>query len=70
MSCVVEHAGADDERDVERLLGVLSTLDASAGGHVSFVAPRGTARLVERALSAMARSDRHVDRARRYGAAA
>ena len=70
MNCVVEHARPDEARDAERILGVLASLsvrlDARSDDEpVSFTAPRGTAHLVERALAAMARSDRHHTRALR-----
>lgn len=63
MNCIVEHAGPGDSRDVERLLGALATLsarseDAAGDEIISFVAPRGTGRLAERALRAMEESDR------------
>jgi hypothetical protein len=66
MNCVVEHAEAGEERDVERVLAVLTTLSAREHeGTVRFTAPRGTAKVVERALRAMARSDRHHERFQR-----
>jgi hypothetical protein len=69
MNCIVEHARADEARAVERLLGTLATLAArpSGGRPVTFSAPPGTATLVERALEAMARSDRHHERSLRFG---
>ena len=67
MNCIVEHARPDEARDVERLLGFLGTLSVPAdGGVLSFAAPAGSAPLVERALRAMARTDRHHERALRY----
>ena len=68
--CVVEHAEPGEERDVERILSALVTLGArhesrSEGDHVWFVPPKGTAPIVERALAAMGRADRHDARARR-----
>ena len=73
MNCIVEHARPDEARDAERILGVLAALQAHADrredeGTVVFTAPRGTAGLVDRALGAMARSDRHQSRARRMRA--
>jgi hypothetical protein len=73
MNCIVEHARPDEERDVERILGVLAALQAHATRRegddtVTFVAPLGTTAIVERALAGMARSDRHQARARRMGA--
>jgi hypothetical protein len=72
--CIVEHARPGEERDVERLLGALTTLAASEhaapGETIAFSPPAGTAALVERALAAMQRSDRHDARARRNRAAA
>lgn len=70
MNCIVEHARPDEARDVERILGLLASmsaqLDRSADDAVvSFAAPPGTVPLVERALQAMARSDRHHERALR-----
>jgi hypothetical protein len=69
MNCIVEHAEPSDARDVERLLSALVTLWAGPGGAkdgtVSFVPPKGTAPIVERALAAMQRADRHDARARR-----
>ena len=73
MNCIVEHARPDEARDAERLLGVLAALQAHADRRedddsVVFTAPRGTTGLIERALAAMARSDRHQSRARRMRA--
>jgi hypothetical protein len=73
MNCIVEHARPDEARDVERILGVLATLQARADRRededtVVFTAPRGTTAVVERALAAMARSDRHQSRALRMRA--
>jgi hypothetical protein len=72
--CIVEHARPGEERDVERLLGALTTLAASGhpmpGATIAFSPPPGTASLVERALAAMRRSDRHDARARRTRSAA
>jgi len=73
MNCIVEHARGDEARDAERILGVLAALQAHADRRededtVVFTAPRGTTALVERALAAMARSDRHESRARRMQA--
>jgi hypothetical protein len=66
MNCVVEHAQPGEERDVERVLAVLTTLAArDPGGTVRFTAPRGTGKVVERALRAMERSDRHAQRFQR-----
>ena len=71
MNCIVEHARPDEARDVERLLGFLGSLStrldpASEGDVLTFAAPAGSAPLVERALRAMARSDRHHERALRH----
>jgi hypothetical protein len=65
MNAIVDQRGAGEERDAERLLGVLASLAASENETIAFVAPRGTADLVDRALASMARSDRHQARARR-----
>jgi hypothetical protein len=72
MNCIVEHARSGEERDVERVLGALAGLLAVApegGDAVVFSPPPGTAPLVKRALDAMARSDRHQERARRKSTA-
>ena len=70
MNCIVEHAGPDEGREAERLLATLTMLRATAEAHedtaVTFTAPRGTGALAERALAAMARSDRHAERAERH----
>jgi len=74
MNSIVEHAGPDDGRQVERLLAMLTMLRASAeagadgDGAVAFAAPRDTGELVDQALAAMARSDRHAARADRHRA--
>jgi hypothetical protein len=65
MYTIVAEGGPEDARDVERLLGTLATLSPGEGETLAFVAPRGASQLVERALQAMARSDRHLARARR-----
>jgi hypothetical protein len=65
MDAVVEQGGPDDDRDVERVLGVLASLSASADETIAFVAPRGTSWIVDRALAVMARSDRYAARAQR-----
>jgi hypothetical protein len=65
MNAIVDQAGPDDDRDVERLLGLLGSLSASPDATIAFVAPRGTAAIVDRALQLMARSDRHLARAQR-----
>jgi hypothetical protein len=65
MNAIVEQGGPDDERVVERLLGVLTSVSAAAGETIAFVAPRGTSAIADRALQAMARSDRHLARAQR-----
>jgi hypothetical protein len=65
MNTIVAEGGPEDARDVERLLGTLATLSPGEGETLAFVAPRGTSQLVEQALQAMARSDRHLARARR-----
>jgi hypothetical protein len=65
MNTIVDEAGEREARDVERVLGALTTLSAGGGETIAFVAPRGTAPLVERALQVMARSDRHQARAQR-----
>ena len=73
MDCIVDNARFGEEREVERLLGALVTLTASHPGSddlIEFSPPPGTGRLVERALAAMARSDRHEARARRTRSAA
>jgi len=68
MNSIVEHAGADDGRRVERLLAMLTMLrdSASPDSALAFAAPRGTGALVDTALAAMARSDRHAARADRH----
>jgi hypothetical protein len=70
MNCIVEHAGPDEGREAERLLAMLTMLRTSATGHgdgaIRFTAPRGTAPLADRALAAMARSDKHAARAARH----
>ena len=70
MNCIVEHAGPDAGREAERLLAMLTMLRATASGRrddaIAFTAPRGTAPLADRALAAMARSDRHAARAARH----
>ena len=70
MNCIVEHAGPDEGREAERLLAMLTMLRATASGHgeeaIAFTAPRGTATLIDRALAAMARSDKHAARAARH----
>lgn len=70
MNCIVEHAGPDEGRGAERLLAMLTLLRAIATGQdeesIAFTAPRGTATLIDRALAAMARSDKHVARAARH----
>ena len=65
MNEIVDQSGADEAREVERLLGVLTSLTASADDTFAFVAPRGTSAIVDRALAVMARSDRHHARALR-----
>jgi hypothetical protein len=65
MNLIVDEVGPDDARNVERLLGTLTTLPAGADETIAFVAPRGTSHLVEHALEVMARSDRHHARALR-----
>jgi hypothetical protein len=65
MNLIVAEGGPDDARDIERLLGTLTTLAATADETIAFVAPRGTSHLVDRALQVMARSDRHHARAQR-----
>jgi hypothetical protein len=70
MHCVVEHAEPHEARDVERVLSALVTLSArhagdAGGDRLSFVPPRDTAPIVQRALAAMRRADRHDARARR-----
>jgi hypothetical protein len=65
MSTIVDEASEDEVRDVERVLGALATLSATESDTLSFVAPRGTAPLIDRALRVMARSDRHQARAQR-----
>jgi hypothetical protein len=57
MACVVARSNSSESRDVERVLGLLSSLKASthtaADDVATFVAPPGTAYLIERALAAM-----------------
>lgn len=65
MNAIVDEGRAGDARDVERLLGALASVSAGADDTISFVAPRGTSYLVDRALQDMARSDRHLARALR-----
>jgi hypothetical protein len=65
MNTIVDQSSPDEARDVERLLGALTSLAASAEDTLAFVAPRGTSAIVERALAEMARSDRHQARAHR-----
>lgn len=65
MNTIVDEANEDEARDAERVLGALATLSATDSETISFVAPRGTSSLVERALQVMARSDRHQARAQR-----
>ena len=65
MNTIVDEADEDEARDVERLLGVLTSLPAGPEETISFVAPRGTSPLVDRAIQVMARSDRHKARAKR-----
>ena len=70
INCIVEHAGPGEGREAERLLAILTMLRTTASvrgdGTVTFTAPRGTAPLADRALAAMARSDRHAARAARH----
>jgi hypothetical protein len=70
MNCIVEHAGPDGDREAERLLAMLTMLRATASGQgeetIAFTAPRGTTTLIDRALAAMARSDKHLARAARH----
>jgi hypothetical protein len=47
MNTIVDEADEDEARDVERLLGVLTSLPAGPDETISFVAPRGTSPLVE-----------------------
>lgn len=65
MNEIVDQRGRDETREVERLLGVLTSLPASEDDTLAFVAPRGTSAIVDRALAVMARSDRHQARALR-----
>lgn len=65
MNAIVDQSGPDDDRAVERLLGALTSLPADDNGTIAFVAPRGTAAIVDRALAVMARADRLDARARR-----
>jgi hypothetical protein len=65
MNTVVDQSSPDEARDVERLLGVLTSLPTPADDVYTFVAPRGTSAIVARALAVMARSDRHLARAER-----
>ena len=70
MNCIVEHAGPGESRQAERLLATLTMLRATAEAHedtaVAFTAPRGTGPLAERALAAIARADKHAERAERH----
>ena len=70
MNCIVEHARPDQGREAERLLAMLTMLRATATGRgeetIVFTPPRGTGGIVDRALAAMARSDRHAARAERH----
>ncbi|MET0769274.1 MAG: hypothetical protein ABW081_05160, partial [Solirubrobacteraceae bacterium] len=70
MNCIVGHAGPDEGREAERLLALLTMLRTSAAGHggtaITFTPPRGTGALADRALAAIARSDKHVARAARH----
>jgi hypothetical protein len=70
MNCIVEHAGPDEGREAERLLALLTMLRASAAEHgetaITFTPPRGTGALADRALAAIARSDKHAERAARH----
>ena len=70
MNCIVEHAGADEDRAAERLLAMLTMVRAGAEERgddtVTFAAPRGTSGLVDRAMAPMARSDKHAARAARH----
>jgi hypothetical protein len=65
MNTIVDEANEDQARDVERLLGVLTSLSAGPDETISFVAPRGTSSLLDRSMQVMARSDRHQARAKR-----
>ena len=65
MNEIVDQSGPDEARQVERLLGLLTSLPAGADDTFTFVAPRGTSGIVDRALAVMARSDRHQARALR-----
>jgi hypothetical protein len=65
MNEIVDQSSPDETREVERLLGVLTSLSASEDDTLTFVAPRGTSAIVDRALAVMARSDRHHARALR-----
>jgi hypothetical protein len=70
MNCIVEHAGPDEGREAERLLAMLTMLRATAAEHgeetITFTPPRGTGALADRALTAIARSDKHAERAARH----
>ena len=70
MNCIVEHATSGEGRETERLLAVLTMLRTAAAEHgeatISFTPPRGTGALADRALAAMARSDKHAERAARH----
>jgi hypothetical protein len=65
MNAIVDQSGPGEERAVERLLGVLTSVPESEDETIVFVAPRDTASIVDRALEVMARSDRHQARAKR-----
>ena len=70
MNCIVEHAGPDEGREAERLLAMLTMLRTTAAGHGDddrrLHPPRGTGALADRALAAIARSDKHAARAARH----
>ena len=70
MNCILEHAGPDEGREAERLLAMLTMLRVTAVEHgqdtVVLIPPRGTGALADRALAAVARSDKHEARAARH----
>jgi len=62
---VIGRRAPHERRAAARLFGVLTSLSASEDDTLTFVAPRGTSAIVDRALAVMARSDRHHERALR-----
>lgn len=69
--CVVEHAGADERVQAERLLGQLATMRLIPSEElIEFVPVAGTEALARRALQALragdARERRRLERTRRF----